>query len=38
MVSRKTVLMNLPQGSSGDADTEHRLVDKGMGVGEGGMG
>ena len=37
MVSRKMVLMNLLQGSNGDADIEHRLVDKGMGVGEGGM-
>ena len=30
------VLMNLSQGSSGDADVEKRLVDPG-GEGEGGM-
>ena len=29
MVSRKMVLMNLLQGSNGDADIENRLVDTG---------
>ena len=38
MDSRKVVLMNLLQCSSGDADIEHRLMDKGGGEeGEGEM-
>ena len=36
MESRKMVLMNLLQGSSGDVDVENRLMDKGWGEeGEG---
>ena len=37
MESRKMVLMNLFAGSNGDADTENRLVDTGVGEGEGEM-
>ena len=38
MKSRKMVLMNYLQGSSGDTDVENRLMDTAAGVGGEGVG